>query len=165
MSLLTFTPQGIYCPPADVYIDPVRKVSKALITHGHSDHARKGMGQYLCTDLAQPTLQHRLGPAAKIETLGYGEKTTLNGVTISFHPAGHIVGSAQIRLEYKGEVAVVSGDYKLQEDGLVTAYKPVPCHTFVTESTFGCRSTTGLPRRRSSPRSINGGKTTARPAR
>lgn len=137
MSLLQFTTYGTYCPAADVYIDPLRRVPKALITHGHSDHARKGMGQYLCTDIAKPTLAHRLGSNALISGLAFGESIQINGVKISFHPAGHIIGSAQIRLEYQGEVAVVSGDYKIQEDQLTQPFEALPCHTFVTESTFG----------------------------
>ncbi len=137
MSLLEFSAHGIYCPIADFHIDPIRKVAKALITHGHSDHARKGMGQYLCSDLAKPTLVHRLGKQHLINSLPYGEEISINGVKISFHPAGHIIGSAQIRLEYRGEIAVVSGDYKIQDDGLTQAYEPIPCHTFITESTFG----------------------------
>lgn len=137
MSLLQFTTHGTYCPVADVFIDPLRKVPKALITHGHSDHARKGMGQYLCADLAKPTLAHRIGSNALISSLPFGESIQLNGVKVSFHPAGHIIGSAQIRLEYQGEVAVVSGDYKIQEDGLTQPFEPIACHSFVTESTFG----------------------------
>lgn len=137
MELLKFTKAGIYCPPADVYIDPWRKVSRALITHGHADHARWGMDHYLCTDLAKPVIQYRLGRTAKVDSLGYGEPVTINGVRFSFHPAGHIIGSAQIRVEYKGEVWVASGDYKTEDDGLCTPFEPVRCHAFITESTFG----------------------------
>ena len=137
MSLLTFTSKGIYCPEADIYIDPWKRVSKALITHGHSDHARMGNGSYLCTDAAKPVIQHRLGKEAQINSLSFGERKSIRGVTFSFHPAGHIVGSAQIRVEYKGEVWVVSGDYKTENDGVAEAFEPVPCHTFISESTFG----------------------------
>lgn len=137
MSFLQFTTHGIYCTPADFYIDPLRKVPKALITHGHSDHARKGMGQYLCSDLAKPTLAHRMHKGALISSIPYGKVMTINGVKVSFHPAGHIIGSSQIRLEYQGEVVVISGDYKIQDDGLCQVFEPVPCHTFITESTFG----------------------------
>ncbi len=136
MRLLEFTDRGIYCPPADVYIDPWRPVGRALITHGHSDHSRYGHRAYLCTREAAPVIRYRLGPV-NIQTVDYGEVTTINGVHFSFHPAGHIIGSAQIRVEYKGEIWVVSGDYKLEDDGLSTPFEPVRCHTFITESTFG----------------------------
>ena len=134
--LLTFTDIGMYCPPADVYIDPWRAAPRALITHGHADHARWGHQHYLCTSAAQPVIRHRIGPAS-IQTLEYGEPLYIHGVRFSFHPAGHVVGSAQIRVEYKGEVWVVSGDYKLEDDGLSGVFEPLRCHTFVTESTFG----------------------------
>lgn len=136
-SLLTFTKQGIYCPQADVYIDPTRKVERALITHGHSDHARRGHGAYLCTHAAKPTLQHRLGPKMKIESIDFGQSININEVHFSFHPAGHIIGSAQIRVEYKGEVWVVSGDYKTEPDTFTEDFELVPCHNFITECTFG----------------------------
>ena len=135
-SLLEFTDRGIYCPAADVYIDPWKPVQRALITHGHADHSRWGHEHYLCTREARPVISYRLGEV-KIDTVEYGETRTINGVRFSFHPAGHIVGSAQIRVEYKGEVWVSSGDYKLQEDGLSKPFEPVKCHTFITESTFG----------------------------
>jgi putative mRNA 3-end processing factor len=137
MALLEFTNSGIYCPKGGFYIDPWRKVSKALITHGHADHARWGMGSYLATDEAKPVMQHRLGEAADIASVAYGEKLQINGVTVSFHPAGHVVGSAQIRVEHRGEVWVVSGDYKCEDDHISTPFEPVQCHTFITESTFG----------------------------
>lgn len=136
MNLLEFTDRGIYCSPAGVYIDPWRPVARALITHGHSDHSRYGHQAYLCTRAAAPVIRYRLGPV-KIQTADYGQVITINGVRFSFHPAGHIVGSAQIRVEYQGEVWVVSGDYKLEDDGLSTPFEPVRCHTFITESTFG----------------------------
>ena len=136
MPLLEFTDRGIYCAQADVYIDPWRPVNRALITHGHADHARWGHKSYLCTRLAKPVIRFRLGPIS-VETVEYGEKRTINGVHFSFHPAGHIIGSAQIRVEYKGEVWVASGDYKIEDDGLATPFEPIPCHTFITESTFG----------------------------
>lgn len=137
MALLDFRKEGIYCPQADVYIDPWRPVQRALITHGHADHARWGCKHYLCTHAAKPVIQYRLGRANQIEGISYGEQRSLNGVKISFHPAGHIIGSAQIRLEYQGEIWVVSGDYKMEDDGLSEAFEPIPCHTFITESTFG----------------------------
>lgn len=134
--LLEFTNKGLYCPVADVYIDPWRPVERALITHGHSDHARWGHQHYLCTETAAPVVRYRLGKI-KLETVAFGEKRTINGVEFSFHPAGHILGSAQIRIAHKGEVWVASGDYKLEDDGLAEAFEPIPCHTFITESTFG----------------------------
>lgn len=134
--LLKFTDRGVYCPKADVYIDPWKPVNRALITHGHSDHARWGHKHYLCTSAAAPVIQYRLGDI-KLETIEFGQPLVINGVRFSFHPAGHIPGSAQIRVEYKGEVWVASGDYKVEDDGLAEAFEPVPCHTFITESTFG----------------------------
>lgn len=134
--LLTFTPDGIYCAQGDFYIDPWRPVDRALITHGHADHSRQGMGHYLSTHAAAPVMRHRLGDIS-IDTVGYGETVTRNGVTVSFHPAGHVPGSAQIRLEHKGEVWVCSGDYKTVDDGLSEPFEPVKCHAFITESTFG----------------------------
>lgn len=136
MALLQFTDNGIYCPQADVYLDPWKPVNKALITHGHSDHARWGHQHYLCTETAKPVIQYRLNPA-HVQTVKFGEEVLIHGVTFSFHPAGHIIGSAQIRVEYKGEVAVFTGDYKLAADGISETFEPVKCHTFITESTFG----------------------------
>lgn len=137
MPILEFRTKGLYCPQADVYIDPWRPVQRALITHGHADHSRWGHEHYLCTHAAKPVIQYRLGQAINIQSVAFGESLVINGVKFSFHPAGHIIGSAQIRMEYKGEVCVVSGDYKTQEDGLTEAFEVVKCHTFVTESTFG----------------------------
>jgi putative mRNA 3-end processing factor len=137
MALLEFTADGIYCPRADVHLDPWRPVKKALITHGHSDHARWGHQRYLCTTSAAPVIRHRLNLGNNLETVGFAEKLLINGVEFSFHPAGHIPGSAQIRVESKGEVWVFSGDYKLEPDGISEPFEPVKCNTFITESTFG----------------------------
>lgn len=137
MQILNFTDKGIYCIPGKFYIDPWKPVDYALITHGHADHARWGMKKYLCHHLTVPILHIRIGADIQVQSVGYNEPTNINGVKVSFHPAGHIIGSAQIRMEYKGKVAVVSGDYKLQNDGLSTVFEPVKCHEFVTESTFG----------------------------
>lgn len=137
MSLLIFNDKVIYCPPADVYIDPWRPVEKALITHAHADHARPGHGTYITHHQSLPIMKHRLGEHISIRGLGYGEVLQRNGVRFSLHPAGHITGSAQVRVEYKGEVWVVSGDYKLQHDPYAEAFEPVKCHHFITESTFG----------------------------
>jgi putative mRNA 3-end processing factor len=137
VSLLQFTDKGIYCEKADVYVDPWKPVDKALISHGHSDHAFFGHRKYLCTKDAMPIIKHRLNLNDNIQTLEYGDHIVINGVKFSFHPAGHIAGSAQIRVEHAGEVWVFSGDYKLQHDGISTPFELVPCNTFITESTFG----------------------------
>ncbi len=134
--VLTFTDRGIYCAAADVYIDPWKPVERALITHGHADHARPGMGRYLATEAAAPVMRHRLGDIA-LETLRYGETRRIGDARISYHPAGHVPGSAQIRVEVAGEVWVVSGDYKIEPDGLSEPFAPVRCHAFITECTFG----------------------------
>ena len=136
MSLLEFTTKGIYCPQAKVYIDPWKPVDYAIITHGHADHSRWGHKYYLCSHLAKPVIKYRLGKI-KIESMDWAKTKTINGVKFSFHPAGHIIGSAQIRVEYKGEIWVASGDYKLENDGLTQPFEPVTCHAFITESTFG----------------------------
>lgn len=135
--MLTFDANGIYCEKADVYIDPLRPVPKALITHAHSDHARMGMGRYMCHTDSVPLLKLRLGGDIIVQGVAYGAPIVIDGVRISFHPSGHIWGAAQIRLEHKGEVWVVSGDYKLQQDGVCTPFETVKCHHFITESTFG----------------------------
>lgn len=135
--LCTFTNKGIYCPQGDFYIDPWKPVPRAVITHAHSDHARWGHDVYLVAQGNQQILRHRLGTDIRLSVLPYGETTTSNGVKISFHPAGHVWGSAQIRLEHKGEVWVISGDYKLENDGFSMPFEPVKCHTFITECTFG----------------------------
>ncbi|ANH84045.1 DNA ligase-associated DEXH box helicase [Niabella ginsenosidivorans] len=135
--MVLFKEEGIYFPAADLYIDPWKPVQRAVITHGHSDHARPGMGSYLCHPLTKEILRYRLGPDIQVQTLDYNVPLVINGATISFHPAGHIIGSAQVRLEYKGEVWVITGDYKLNNDLVSTPYEPVQCHSFLTESTFG----------------------------
>jgi putative mRNA 3-end processing factor len=137
MALIAFTNKGIYCKQGDFYIDPWRPVDKAVITHGHADHAKWGNKSYLCHTLTKPILETRYGLYDNVQTLAYNEQIDINGVKLSLFPAGHVIGSAQIRLEYKGEIAVVSGDYKTEFDGISTAFEPVKCHTFVSESTFG----------------------------
>ncbi|WP_224824412.1 ligase-associated DNA damage response exonuclease [Cognatishimia sp. MH4019] len=134
--LLTFTDRGIYCPLGDFYIDPWRPVDRALITHGHADHARPGHRAYLATQAAAPVMRHRLGDIP-LDTIRFGETRQIGAVTVSFHPAGHVPGSAQIRIEHKGEVWVASGDYKTENDGFSEPFEPVRCHAFITESTFG----------------------------
>lgn len=137
MDLVIARPEGLYCPPGDFYIDPWRPVDRAVITHAHGDHARWGMGHYLAAEASEGILRSRIAADMPLQTLPYGERLTHHGVTLSFHPAGHVLGSAQIRLEYKGEVWVASGDYKVEPDGTCAPFEPVRCHTFITESTFG----------------------------
>lgn len=137
MGLIDFTSSGLFCAQADVYIDPWKPVKHALITHGHADHARGGSRKYMATQSASPVLKLRLGSHIDLQSVAYGEVVTINGVNISFHPAGHIIGSAQIRLEYKGEVWVVSGDYKVEDDGISEGFELVKCHAFISECTFG----------------------------
>jgi len=137
MQLIEFTDKGLYVPQAKLYIDPWKPVDKAFITHGHADHARYGSKEYVCTVSAMPVIKYRLGSHINIRGLEYGEELMVNGVKFSFHPAGHIIGSAQIRVEYKGEIWVASGDYKVENDGTSEAFETVRCHTFITESTFG----------------------------
>ncbi|MEX0283693.1 MAG: ligase-associated DNA damage response exonuclease [Paracoccaceae bacterium] len=134
--VLTVTPQGLFCPAGPFYIDPWRPVDRALITHAHADHARPGHARYLCAGPTAPVLKHRLGDIT-VETMEFGEAQTIGGARVSFHPAGHVPGSAQIRVEVKGEVWVFSGDYKTEPDGLCEPFEPVRCHCFITESTFG----------------------------
>src|SRR5262249_35275376 len=128
---------GLYCAAGDFYIDPWGAVERALITHAHADHARPGSQQYLTSNAGRLVLQTRLGPDARVDGVYYGEPIHLNGVRVSFHPAGHILGSAQIRLEYAGEVWVVSGDYKIANDSTCACFEPLKCDVFITESTFG----------------------------
>ncbi|MFM2355339.1 MAG: hypothetical protein RLZZ528_1075 [Pseudomonadota bacterium] len=135
-AVLTFDARGIYCPAGDFHIDPWRPVPRAVVTHGHSDHARPGMGAYLSTDRAAPVIRHRLGEV-RLETAGFGEVRQLGAARLSFHPAGHVPGSAQVRVEVGGQVWVVSGDYKTEADGLAEPWEPVACHAFVSECTFG----------------------------
>ena len=135
--MLRLTDRGLYCEAADLYIDPWQPVDRAVITHAHGDHARWGSGWYLASREGARVLRTRLGDDASIELVDYGETRTINGVAITLVPAGHILGSAQVRLEHRGEVWVVSGDYKTEPDPTCTPFEPVRCHTFVTESTFG----------------------------
>lgn len=137
MPLLELTDSGLFCPPAGLYIDPWRPVDRAVITHAHADHSRWGMKHYLAHEHSAEVMKLRLGDEISLETMRYREPLLVNGVHISMHPAGHIPGSAQIRLEHKGKVAVVSGDYKVEADGLSAAFEPVRCHEFVSECTFG----------------------------
>ena len=136
MGLINFTDKGLYCAEGNFYIDPWRPVENAVITHAHSDHARWGNKNYLCHHLTQPLLQLRLGDN-NYQSVEWNQPISINNVKLSLHPAGHIIGSSQVRVEYNGEVWVVSGDYKTEDDGLSGAFEAVPCNTFITESTFG----------------------------
>jgi len=134
--LLEFTDKGIYCSKADVYLDPWLPVQKAIISHGHADHSRSGHQNYVTHHRNVPIISHRLGNI-NVQGRDWGESFSINNVKFSLHPAGHIIGSSQIRVEHKGEVWVFSGDYKNGDDGVCTPYEPITCHTFITECTFG----------------------------
>lgn len=135
--LIQPTDLGLYCPAGDFYLDPYRSVPRAVISHAHSDHARPGSGHYLAAAPGERVLRARLGPDAFIRTITYDETVDHNGVRVSLHPAGHVLGSAQIRLEHQGDVWVYSGDYKIAPDPTAAAFEPVRCRVFITESTFG----------------------------
>jgi putative mRNA 3-end processing factor len=134
--LLEFTGAGIYCEAGNFYIDPWKPVDYAVITHAHADHAYMGHQHYLAHNLSKEVLLYRLGPI-NLQTIDYGEKVTKNGVEIMLFPAGHVIGSAQIRVTFRGETWVVSGDYKVEDDGISTPFEPVKCHHFISECTFG----------------------------
>ena len=133
--MIVSTSSGLYCQAGEFHIDPWQPVDRALITHAHSDHASPGSKTYLCAAPGERVLRRRL-PDAQVETLQYGESLAIGDTRVSFHPAGHILGSAQIRVEHRGEVWVVSGDYKRQPDPTCTPFETVRCHTFITEATF-----------------------------
>ena len=138
MTLLQLTDRGLYCAPADCYIDPWIPVPRALVTHAHGDHLAWGCESYLVSASGLGITRERLGLLGdRAEAIAYGEERDINGVRVSYHPAGHILGSAQIRVEYRGEVWVASGDYKIDPDPTCASWEPVRCHTFITESTFG----------------------------
>jgi len=136
-SLLQINPNGLYCAAGDFYIDPWNPVERAVITHAHADHLCAGSKSYLSARPSEALLRARLDVEAAIESLAFGEARNINSVRVSFHPAGHILGSAQVRIEYQGQVWVASGDYKLALDPTCHAFETVACHTFITESTFG----------------------------
>jgi putative mRNA 3-end processing factor len=139
--LIVQRPEGLYCPAGDFHIDPWRPVPRAVITHAHADHARRGHGAYLATAVSAGVLRARLGDI-RLQGLAYGEAVSLNGVRVSLHPAGHVLGSAQVRVEHAGQVWVASGDYFLSghagdSNTTCVPFEPVRCHCFITESTFG----------------------------
>jgi len=135
--LIRLTEAGLYCPRGGFHIDPWNPVSTAVITHAHGDHAVRGSHRYVAAEAGRSILQLRMGPRARIQGLAFGEPLTVGSVRVSLHPAGHILGSAQVRVEDRGEVWVVSGDYKVAVDRTCDAFEPVHCDTFITESTFG----------------------------
>ncbi|MEY4861999.1 MAG: hypothetical protein RLZ51_94, partial [Pseudomonadota bacterium] len=134
--LLSLRPEGLYCEVGGFFIDPWRPVDRAVITHAHADHARVGHAHYLASQEGEGVLRARLG-SISLQGLAWGESVVHQGVRVSLHPAGHVLGSAQVRLEHRGEVWVVSGDYKVQPDATCTPFDPVRCDVFITESTFG----------------------------
>ena len=139
--LVVQRPEGLYCPAGDFHIDPWRPVARAVITHAHADHARRGHGAYLATAVSAGVLRARLGDIS-LQGLAYGEVVAINGVHVSLHPAGHVLGSAQVRIEYRGQVWVASGDYftsghEHDVNATCAPFEPLRCHCFITESTFG----------------------------
>jgi len=137
MDLITTTDAGLFCAAGGFHIDPWKPVERAVITHGHSDHARWGSKHYLCAAGGEDILRARLGAGISVQPVPYAETVGHRDVNVSLHPAGHLLGSAQVRVEQAGEVWVISGDYKTQADATCAAFEPVPCHVFITESTFG----------------------------
>jgi putative mRNA 3-end processing factor len=135
--LIHLTSKGLYCEPGDFYIDPWKPVERAVLTHAHADHTYRGNQNYLVPEEGARLSRIRLGDEAQIETAKYGETVAMNGVKVSFHPAGHVLGSSQVRVEHKGEVWVASGDYKLMPDATCAKFEPLRCHAFITEATFG----------------------------
>jgi putative mRNA 3-end processing factor len=140
--VLVLTPKGLYCPAGQFHIDPKGAVDHAVITHAHSDHARRGAKKYYCVHSGTELLKMRVGQKINVESHEFGEPFTINGVKVSFHPAGHILGSSQVRIEHMDEVWVASGDYKRDPDPTCEPFESVPCDVFVTEATFGTPSYT-----------------------
>jgi putative mRNA 3-end processing factor len=135
--VLIETPDGLFCPAGDFFIDPWNPVGRAVITHAHGDHARQGSAAYLCATPGAGLLRRRLGSDALIESIAYGQRLRLGSVTVSFHAAGHVLGSAQIRVEGDAGVWVAAGDFKRALDPTCLPFEPIRCDTFITESTFG----------------------------
>ena len=135
--LLSVTPNGLFCEQGNFYVDPWRPVDHAIITHAHADHARWGSKKYLAADTSSQVLRIRMGEKANLEFQPLGQPLTIGGVSVTFYPAGHILGSAQVKIERDGYSIVVSGDYKRNPDPTCQPFEPVRCNTFITESTFG----------------------------
>ncbi len=163
--LLQTTDAGLYCPQGNFHIDPWRPVERAVITHAHADHARPGSAAYLAATSGQHLMRTRLGADIDLQCLDYGETIAENGVTVSLHPAGHVLGSAQIRLEYQGEVAVVAGDYKVTPDPTCATFSRSSATRSSPNRHSACRFTAGRRAKKSSPASIAGGGPTATPRR
>ena len=138
-SWLRVTPSGLYCEPGDFFIDPTQAVERAVVTHGHGDHARPGNAHVLATPETLAIMRQRYGDEAggALQALGYGEAVTVSGVGVTLVPAGHVLGSAQAVLDYQGSRVVVSGDYKRRRDPTCVPFQPVSCDVFITEATFG----------------------------
>jgi putative mRNA 3-end processing factor len=134
--LIEPTAAGLYCAAGGFFIDPWQPVDRAVITHAHGDHLRRGSRAYLCSNAALPIVRQRLAGEPVVEAVGYAEPVDLDGVRVSLHPAGHILGSAQVRVEHRGEVWVASGDYKRAPDPTCAPFEPVRCDVFITEATF-----------------------------
>jgi putative mRNA 3-end processing factor len=135
--LILSTDRGLYCPAGDFHIDAWKPVPRNIVTHAHSDHARRGSERYLVPPDGQAVLRRRLGDDIHVDTLEYGQPLKLGNVTISLHPAGHLLGSTQVRVEHHGQIWVFTGDYKTQPDPTCKPFEPQKCHTFITECTFG----------------------------
>jgi putative mRNA 3-end processing factor len=135
--LIINTDRGLYCPAGDFHVDAWQDVPRTIVTHAHSDHARPGSARYLTTPDGVHVLRHRMGPAPIIDSIGYGEHLDMNGVRVSLHPAGHLLGSAQVRVEHGGEVWIITGDYKRHPDPTCRPFELVKCDTLITECTFG----------------------------
>lgn len=136
--ILQLTTTGLYCPAGGFHIDPWKQVATAVITHAHSDHARSGMGVYVCSATGEALLRQRVGKGVNLTALPFGQAHGIGDVTVSLHPAGHILGSSQVRIEHKGQVAVVTGDYNSTHSHLAAEpFEPVACDLLITESTFG----------------------------
>lgn len=136
-ALLAADERGLYCAAGDFWVDPWRPVPRAVVTHAHSDHATPGCGSYLCAQPGAVLLRLRVGEGARIDGIPFSQRREIGGVRVSLHPAGHILGSAQVRIEHRGQVWVVSGDYKTVPDPAAEAFEPVPCEVFISECTFG----------------------------
>ena len=137
MGLLAPSPAGLYCAPGRFHVDPWGSAEHAVLTHAHGDHARPGSARYYCAAPSAPVLRRRFGEGADIVAVPYREAFPLGEATVSFHPSGHVLGAAQVRIEVAGDVWVVSGDYKRSADPTCAPFEVVPCDTFVTEATFG----------------------------
>lgn len=135
--LLTVDVHGLYCAPGDFHIDPWAPTARAVITHAHRDHLTRGCGSYLASRPGERLVRQRLDDDANVESLAYGEERLVSGVRVSLHPAGHMLGAAQVRLEHQGQVAVVTGDFKRDADPTAASFEPLKCHRLISESTFG----------------------------